>query len=259
MTSRGLLLVAHLAVAASCAPRAESSPAGDRRVMVLAAASLTEVLQSIAEAWTAQGHPQVVLSFDATSRLAKQITAGVGADLFFSADRDWMDFLSLQSLLAAETRVELAGNSLVAIIPAESTAPLFVPRDLVRAEVTRLALAGESVPAGKYARAALMSLGIWKSLESRVMSGDNARTVLAWVAHGEVDAGVVYVTDAKSEPRVRVAFVFSPDTHPPIRYLAAVLRDAPHPQDAGEFLAFCRGPEGQALFRHAGFTQVPTP
>jgi len=155
---RSLLFAAQVAVVSSATVLADSSSAGKGRIMVLAASSLTEVLQSVAKIWTEQGHPEVIFSFDATSRLAKQIEAGIAADIFFSADREWMDFLAQRDLLRAETRMELAGNQLVAIIPADSKQSISAPRDLARTEVTRLGLAGESVPAGKYARASLANL-----------------------------------------------------------------------------------------------------
>jgi molybdate transport system substrate-binding protein len=256
---RGLLVAAQLAIVASATLPAEPSSAGDRRIMVLAASSLTETLQSIVKAWTSQGHQEVVFSFDATSRLARQVEAGIPADAFFSADLEWIDTLVRQGLIRAETRVELAGNRLVAVVPVDSALRLSTPLDLARPEVARVAVAGDAVPAGRYARAALARLGFWQSLEPRVVTGDNVRTVLAWVASGEADAGIVYATDARIEPRVRTAFLFAPESHPPIVYPAAVLRDAPQAQVAAEFLNFCMSPEGQALFRAAGFTEAPKP
>ena len=221
---RVLLFTTQLAAAAAPALGAEG--AGEGAIVVLAAASMTDVLPAVAKAWSELGHPEVRFSFDATSRLARQIEAGIPADLFVSADLEWMDFLSRQGLIRDGARVDLAGNSLVAIVPSISTLSVRGPPDLVGPAVKRLALGFESVPAGKYGRAALARAGVWQELSARVVTGANVRSVLAWVARGEAEAGVVYATDAHSEPRVRIAFVFAADSHPPIVYSAAVLRDS---------------------------------
>lgn len=255
MTRRSPLIALILAacVAPSPAPHAEE-PA----VVVLAAASLTESLQKVATRWSSEGHPKVTLSFDASSRLARQIEAGAPADAFFSADQEWMDYLAGRGLIDPATRVTLLGNALVAIAPAKSALTLHDARDLARPELLHLALAGENVPAGKYARAALESLGVWGAVEDRVQRGDNVRSVLSWVAAGEADAGVVYATDAAVEPAVKLAFTFPESSHPPVSYPAAVLRGANDARSAADFLSFCQGAEGMAVFLAAGFTR-PVP
>lgn len=242
-----------LAVAlAGCARVPEDGP-----VTVLAASSLSDALPQVAAAWTASGHPAVVFSFDASSKLAKQIEAGAPADAFFSADSDWMNALDQQGRLAPGTRVDLLGNRLVAVVPATATTRPSAAAELAAPEIHRLALAGERVPAGKYARAALRLLGTWDAVSARVVEGDNVRTVLGWVASGEADAGVVYATDAAVEPRVAVAFSFPLDSYPPIVYPAAVLQGASHAAQAADLLAYCRGAEATAVFRAAGFTPPP--
>lgn len=250
------LLAVLLSVLALLVPpsRAEKSAAP---LTVLGAASLTESLGRVAAAWQAKGNGPVTLSFDSSSRLAKQVEAGGPADAFFSADLEWMDWLEQRGLLAQGTRVTLLGNSLVAVVPAGAA---FVPEDasaLTSPAVRRLALAGEAVPAGKYARDALAAHGAWGSVQDRVVSGDNVRSTLAWVARGEVDAGVVYATDARVEPKVKVAFTFPASSHAPITYPAAVLAGSAHKDDAKRFLAFCRSAEAAAIFAAAGF--VPSP
>lgn len=217
-------------------------------VLVLAASSLTESLQKVATAWTAQGHPTVTFSFDASSKLAKQIEAGAPADLYISADAEWMDHLDKQGLV--EPRVNLVGNSLVAIVPAGSGAS----PDLTRPEIKHLALGAETVPIGRYARAALASLGTWEAVKERVVTGDNVRSVLGWVATGEAEAGVVYATDALVEPRVRAVYTFPAASHPRIVYPAAVVKGATHRGDAAAFLAYCRSTAGLAVFYAAGFS-----
>lgn len=219
--------------------------APEPQLTVFAAASLTDVLPKVADAWVAGGGERVTFTFDSSAKLAKQLASGQPADLFFSADTAWMDDVAGKGLIDAETRVDLLGNALVLVVPAGGP-------DVVLADVERLAMAGENVPAGRYGRAALQSLGSWQMVKSRVVSGDDVRTALGWVATGEADAGIVYATDARAEPRVRAAFTFPASTHPPIVYPAAVVKGAG--EDAGHFLAFCASPAGMAIFREAGFT-----
>jgi molybdate transport system substrate-binding protein len=228
--------------------------AGDTEITVLAASSLTESLQAVGASWTAAGHPKVTFSFDASSRLAKQIEAAAPADLFFSADTDWMDYLAQRGLIDEPTRVNVLGNSLVVVVPAASTATFGSVKNLSRPEVTHLALAAETVPAGKYARAALTSAGIWEAVNNRVVNGENVRTVLGWVASNEAEAGFVYATDAKIEPKVKVALIVPVASYPPIVYPAAIVKSAAHARDATEFLAYCKSAEGMEVFLAAGFT-----
>ena len=223
---------------------------------VLAAASLSEALQAVAQAWQAQGNGAVTLSFDGSSRLARQVEAGMPADAFFSADLAWMDHLDRQGLLQPGSQRALLGNSLVAVVRRDAVPVPASAADLAGPGIERLALAGENVPAGRYARAALASLGAWQGVADRVVVGDDVRTALAWVATGEAQAGVVYATDARVEPRVQVAFPFPAGSHPPIVYPAAVLRGAAHPQDAARFLDFCQSAQARALFAAAGFTMA---
>lgn len=246
--TRRWMLAALVAVLAAFPVRARAAD----EIVVLAAASLTESLSKVAAAWTAKGNPRVVLSFDASSRLAKQVEAGAPADAFFSADVEWMDWLAARGLLDAGTRRNLLGNTLVVVVPAGSTLGIAAPGDLARAR--HLALGGESVPAGKYARAALRTLGVWDGVAAKVVNGDNVRAVLGWVAKGEADAGIVYATDAKVEPKVRVAFTVPAGSHAPIVYPAAVTKGAANPKAAADFLAYCAGAEGMAVFSAAGFS-----
>lgn len=249
--TRRLLGCVFLLLLVGLIPRAVASD--PQPLTVLAASSLTEALTKAGAAWTARGHAPVTLSFDASSRLAKQIEAGSPADAYFSADREWMDYLDQKRLIDRATRVDLLGNKLVAIVKAGNPLALRSPADLAHPGVRHLALAGESVPAGKYARAALTSLGAWAPIERRVVNGDSVRTVLNWVGSGEAEAGVVYATDARIDPRVAVAFTFPASSHPPIVYPAAVLSGAAHARGAAAFLQFCQSAEGRAIFEQAGF------
>lgn len=227
-----------------------------RPLLVHAAASLSVALPAVAEAWRAQGGPEVSFRFDASSRLARQLEAGAPGDVFISADEAWMDHLAGRSLIAPETRRQLARGRLVVVVPAGANADVTALTDL-RA-LPRVALAGESVPAGRYARAALARAGVDKGVVARAVNGDDVRTVLAWVARGEVDAGIVYATDARSEPRVRVAVVIPESEHPPIVYPGAVLAAATSPGPARAFLDYCLG-AGAAPLRAAGFEPPVAP
>jgi molybdate transport system substrate-binding protein len=220
---------------------------------VCAAASLTDVLPPIASAWNPR--EAVEFRFDASSRLARQIESGAPADVFMSADEEWMDDLDRRGLLEPNTRRPLLGNQLVVVVPAASTIEIRSLADLARPEIERLALAGESVPAGRYADAALRWAGVASAIAPRVTRGDSVRTALAWVASGNATAAIVYATDARVEPRVRVALVAPVASHPAIEYPVAVLRGGDTTR-ARSFVAFLSAPRARAMFEAAGFTMV---
>lgn len=249
-----VLLVAVLGCAPE--PTAEPAPAPPVEIAVLAASSLTDVLPVVAAQWAAATGHEATFTFDSTSRLAKQVEAGAPADVFFSADVEWMDWLGERDLVRGDTRVNLLGNELVLVVTEGSAYAPKAAADLADPALARLALAGENVPAGKYGRATLASSGTWEAVAPRVVSGDSVRTVLGWVAAGEAPAGIVYATDARTEPRVRVAFAFPPESHPPIVYPVAVTKGATHPAEAGAFVAFCGTPEARATFEAAGFQTI---
>ncbi|HKY19428.1 MAG TPA: molybdate ABC transporter substrate-binding protein [Rhizomicrobium sp.] len=224
-------------------------------VTVFAAASLTDSLKSVADAYKARTGIGVVLSFGASSTLARQIEQGAKADLFFSADADWMDYLQQKGLITAGTRKNLLGNRLV-LIAASDARP--VPRiapgfDLAGALGDgRLALADpDSVPAGKYAKAALTALGVWDNVASKVARAENVRVALEYVARGEAPYGIVYATDAKVTPQLRVAGVFPQNSHAPIVYPTALTKSAA--PGARAFLEFLGSAEARAIFAKAGF------
>jgi len=234
------------------ASRAEEASA-DSSLLVLAAASLAEVLPRVAQLWAEDGGIPIRFSFAATSRLAPQALQGTPADLFFSADQQWMDWVAERGALREDTRIDLVGNQIVVVIPSRSDTRVSRPDDLLGPSVRHIAMAGENVPAGRYGRAALEATGVWDEVADRVVRGGNVRAALEWVALGEADAGVVYGTDAIAEDRVKVAFSFPPGTHPPITYPAAVLERAPFPDLAAAFLEFCQSGEATTVFREAGF------
>jgi molybdate transport system substrate-binding protein len=225
-------------------------------VTVLAAASLTNVMQDIGKNYEAATGQRVVFSFAGSMILAKQIEASAGADVFISADTDSMDYLQRKNLIAAATRADLFGNSLVLIAPAESKTALTIAPGFDIAGALRggrLAIANpETVPAGRYGREALTALGAWDRVKDRLAQGEDVRATLAYVARGEAPLGIVYATDARIEPKVRVVGTFPRETHAPIVYPAALTKDAK--PAAAAFLAYLKGPAAGAILQREGFT-----
>lgn len=243
------VLALRLAVASPLA--AQQTSKGD--LLVLAAASLTDVLPNVAAAWRRQGGVPVQFSFAGTSRLAPQALAGAGADIFISADEKWMQWLEARGGASADHVRTFLENDLVVVVPKGAPVPKGA-RGLLN--VKHLALAGENVPAGRYAKQALEATGVWARVKPRVVRGGDVRGALEWVARGEADAGIVYGTDARAEPRVTIAFTFPDSTHTPIRYPAAVLEGSKHAAEAAAFLDFAAGPEGARIFQAAGFRVI---
>lgn len=232
---------------------AHAAPAGP---LVLAAASLQESMNAAADAWAAAHHPRPVLSFAASSALARQIAAGASADLFVSADEEWMDVLAREGRIVPETRADLARGALVLVAPAASAVRLDLRPGVALARALgegRLAMADpDAVPAGRYGREALQHLGVWDAVATRVARAENVRAALALVAHGAAPLGIVYATDARAEPGVRVVGTFPEKSHAPVRYPLARLKTATHP-DAEAFRRFLLSREGRAIFARYGF------
>ena len=230
-------------------------------LLIFAAASLKPSLDEIMATPDAKAIGEIKASYAASSQLAHQIESGAPAALFISADEDWMDAVASKNRIVADTRVDLLGNALVLVAPKDSTIKLTIaPKfDLVGAlgKDGRIAL-GEpnSVPAGKYAKSSLTALGVWDAVQPRIVSADNVRAALNFVAKGEAPLGVVYRSDAISEPAVRVVDTFPESTHAPIVYPAAVLTDHDTPA-ARKLLALLRAPGTQAIFRRYGFDAPP--
>ena len=225
---------------------------------VFAAASLKESLDEAASAYQkATGQP-VRVSYAASSALARQIEQGAPADVFLSADLDWMDYLEKRKLLDTKSRRNLLGNTLVLVAPTQGdTTPLALRKgvDLLPrlGQQGRLALAlTNSVPAGKYAKAAFESLGVWTALQPRVAEAESVRAALMLVARGEAPLGVVYGSDAKAEPKVRVVATFPADSHPPVIYPVARIASSRHPQ-ATAFTRWLDTPAAAEIFRRHGF------
>lgn len=236
--------------------------------MVLAAASLQDVLPAVARAWDARGGVPVRFNFDATSRLAPQVIKGAPADVFVSADDEWMGWLEERGGVDGLSIRRVATNQLVFVVPTGAPDPPGAPVSIARADLARIALAGENVPAGRYARAALESVGAWSSVEPRVVRSGSVRGTLEWVARAEADGGIVYRSDALAEDRVSLAFAFEGEGFPQPAYSGAIASRTEFREMAEAFLDFLSGAEAVALFSASGFgpasaggpvTQTPTP
>ena len=245
-----------LLIAVSLAPTAARAQ-DDAGLTVFAAASLKEALDEAAAAYRKQTGTPVRVSYAASSALARQIEQGAPADVFFSADLEWMDYLQQRNRLDVATRRSLLGNRLVLIAPRASKAQV----DL-RRPATLLAALGDgrlavgqtrTVPAGKYAKASLESLSLWNGVRPRLAESESVRAALMLVARGETPLGIVYASDAKAEPGVRVVATFPEDSHPPIVYPVAALRGARAAQ-AARFVQWLASPAADALFTKRGFT-----
>ena len=227
-------------------------------VTVFAAASLTDAMEAVGEAYTEATGAEVRFSFASSSTLARQIEAGAPADMYASANQRWMDHLQAQGLIAADTRVSPIANRLVLVAPAgEAPADMTIAPgvDLARhlGEGGRLAVGDPAhVPAGLYAEEALTSLGLWETLAPRLARADDVRAALALVARGEVPLGIVYATDAAITADVEVVGTFPAESHTPITYPFAVVADADGPA-VERLFAFLTGAEARAIFAGFGF------
>ena len=249
----GWLAALCLGLAALARPAAAEPAPKD--ITVFAAASLTDVLQEIGDGFRAESGIAIRFSFAATSALARQVESGAPADVFVSADVEWMDYLANKSLIDLKTRRNVAGNELVLIAPADSDVKL----DIAPGFPIAAALAGgllaigdpASVPAGRYAEAALKSLGVWSQLESRIVPAENVRAALAYVSRGEAPLGIVYRTDARVDPKVKVIGAFPAGSHPTIVYPAASIGTGN--AGATAFVEYLAGARAQSIFRKHGF------
>jgi molybdate transport system substrate-binding protein len=231
-------------------------PAGTGKgPVVLAAASLTETLNAAADAWAKKGHPRPVLSFAASSVLARQVDAGAPADIFISADEEWMDYLAKKNAIRPQARADLLSNSVVLVAPVDSTITIRIAKGFPLAAVLgdkRLATGGPGVPINRYAKQALSALGVWDQVSPKLAGAESVRAALALVARGEAPLGIVYKTDALAEKKVKIIGIFPEDTHEPVRYPVAVLAGAKN-ADAAAFVKFLHAGEAKGIFRAAGF------
>jgi molybdate transport system substrate-binding protein len=227
-------------------------------IVVFGAASLTNALQELGDNFTRETSIPVKFSFAASSTLARQIENGSPADVFFSADLEWMDYLQGKNLIKTDSRQNALGNRLVLIAPADSKITLKIaPHFKLGAALGKGKLAtGDpaSVPVGRYAREALTQLDVWNEVSDRVARADSVRAALAFVDRGEAPLGIVYETDALVDKNVRTVDYFPDATHKPIVYPLALTNSAK--SDAAKFVAYVRGPAGDLAFKHYGFTTL---
>lgn len=228
-------------------------------ITVYGAASLTDSLRRLGADFTKDTGIPVKLSFAASSALARQIEAGSPADIFVSADVEWMDYLERRGLIQRASRHNLLGNRLALVAPADSKLTLRIaPHVALRAALgdQRLATGDpESVPVGRYAREALTSLGVWGEISDRLVRAENVRSALMFVARGEVPLGIVYETDAKIDPQVRIVDLFPESSHAPIVYPVALTASAS--KDTARFNDFLRTAPAKVVFESFGFTVLP--
>jgi molybdate transport system substrate-binding protein len=251
-----------LAFAISLASIPSPAAAQEKSLTVFAAASMKNALDEIDAAYTAKTGAKITVSYAASSALARQIEQGAPADVFISADTDWMDYATSRKTINESSRVNLLGNSIVLIAPKDSKTdnvnigPGF---DLARLAGDGRIATGDvkSVPAGKYAKAALEKLGAWQAAESKFAMAESVRAALTLVARGEAVLGIVYATDAKIEPGVKIVGTFPADSHPAIIYPVAATTTA-KPQ-ASDYLAFLRSTAAKAILEKYGFKFLVSP
>ncbi|EAQ79133.1 molybdate ABC transporter substrate-binding protein [Blastopirellula marina] len=247
----GALLLTVLASAGCPSPRDQAKSA--QTITVLAAASLTNAIQEAADAWSHRSGVQVRISFGPSNALAQQILSGAPADVYLSANERWADALAAEDHI--QQRVALLSNRLTWIAPLENQAGIADPSEIAK-KAQRIALAGENVPAGIYADQSLRTSGIYELLADRIVRGADVRTTLAYVERGEVDAGVVYATDAAISDRVIVLGELDPTSYDPIIYPAVLLTGA-SPEAAG-FFTFLQSSEAREIFARHHFVALPT-
>jgi len=248
-------LAAALLLASSAGQSPARAQGGD--LVVFAAASLKNALDAVNAQWQKETGKKAIISYAASSALAKQIEQGAPAQMFISADLDWMDYVAQKNLIKPDTRSNLLGNRIVLIAPKDNAQPIEIKAgfDLAKALGDgRLAMANvDAVPAGKSGKAALEKLGAWATVSSKVAQAENVRAALLLVSRGEAPAGIVYQTDAAADANVKVIGVFPEDAHPRIIYPIALTANADHP-DAKDFLAYIKSAKAKPVFEAQGFT-----
>ena len=257
MTTRRSCLVLLATAALIWSAGAHPAAAQGKDVVVFAAASLKNALDEIAGQWQRETGKKVVVSYAASNTLIKQIEQGAPADIFISADLDWMDYGRQKGLIKPDTRSNLLGNRLVLIAPKDSNVSANIQPGFDLAALLkggRLAMGNvDAVPAGKYGKAALEKLGSWDGVKDKIAQAENVRAALLFVARGEAPLGIVYQTDAVSDPGVKIVGTFPENTHPPIIYPIALTKESTNP-DAQAFLNCLRSPAARPAFERQGFT-----
>lgn len=252
-----MMLFAALSASILSSTLAPAEARAEGRVTVFAAASMKTALDAANAAYARDKGVEVAVSYAASSALAKQIEAGAPADIFISADQDWMNYLADKALIRNDSRHDLLGNRIVLVAARQGAKPVDIGPGFDLKSLLgggRLAMgAVDSVPAGKYGKAALEKLGVWGSVAAQVAGAENVRAALALVSRGEAPYGIVYATDAAADPGVTVVGTFPQDSHPPIIYPAALLAGSTSPA-AAAYLEYLRSPAAAPYFQSQGFT-----
>jgi len=248
-----LLVTATFAWAAGACP----ALAQDKDVLVFAAASLKNALDDINGQWQRETGKKAVISYAASNTLIQQIEHGAPADIFISADLDWMDYGQQKGLIRPDTRSNLLGNRIVLVAPKDSSVNVSIQHGFDLASLLkggRLAMGSvDAVPAGKYGKAALESLGVWDSVKDKIAQAESVRAALLYVSRGEAPLGIVYQTDAAADPNVKVVGTFPENSHPPIIYPIALTKQSTNP-NAPALLNYIRSPAARPAFEKQGFT-----
>ena len=257
MTTRRTWLALLVAAGFAWTAGIQSVSAQDKDVVVFAAASLKNALDDIAGQWQRETGKKVVISYAASNTLIKQIEQGAPADIFISADLDWMDYGQQKDLIRPDSRSNLLGNRLVLIAPKDSSVSVNIQPGFDLAALLkggRLAMGNvDAVPAGKYGKASLEKLGVWDSVKDKIAQAESVRAALLFVSRGEAPLGIVYQTDAAADPSVKIIGTFPENTHPPIIYPVALTKGSTN-ADAQAFLSYLRSPAARAAFERQGFT-----
>jgi molybdate transport system substrate-binding protein len=257
MTTRRSWLALAAAAALTWGAGALPAAAQGKDVVIFAAASLKNALDEVAGQWQRETVKKVAISYAASNTLIKQIEQSAPADIFISADLDWMDYGQQKGLIKPDTRSNLLGNRLVLIAPKDSNVAANIRPGFDLAALLkggRLAMGNvDAVPAGKYGKASLEKLGIWDSVKDKIAQAENVRAALLFVARGEAPLGIVYQTDAVSDPTVKIVGTFPENTHPPIIYPIALTKESTNP-DALALLSYLRSPAARPAFERQGFT-----
>ncbi len=253
-----LLLLILFVVSALWAGTSAAFGLGDKPLRVAAAASLADVLEEINVGFTKESGIAVLLNLGASSALARQIEEGAPVDLFISADLAKMDTLAQKGLVATHTRENQLSNTLVVVVPSDSTLTISKGQDLAAPAFGKLALADpKAVPAGIYAKEWLTKLNVWEQIAPRVVATENVRAALAAVESGNVAAGIVYRTDAAISKKVKAIYEAPMEEAPKITYPMAALKAAAQPGAAKRYLEYLDSPSAQAIFVKHGFVVLP--
>jgi len=257
MTTRRSWLALLVAAGLTWTASVQSAAAQGKDVVVFAAASLKNALDDIAGQWQRETGKKTVISYAASNTLIKQIEQGAPADIFISADLDWMDYGQQKNLIKPDSRFNLLGNRLVLIAPKDSSVSANIQPGFDLAALLkggRLAMGNvDAVPAGKYGKAALEKLGVWDSVKDKIAQAESVRAALLFVSRGEAPLGIVYQTDAAADPSVKIVGTFPENTHPRIIYPVALTKESTNP-GAQAFLNYLRSPAARAAFERQGFT-----